>query len=174
MAESDFFYLGKIQKTYGNKGHLLVILDVDNPGEYLELESVYLDLQGERVPFFIDELELKHNKKATLRFQDVNSIEDAEIYAGLEMYLPTSQLPLLEGNHFYFHEITGYRVIDRVFGEIGFIEDILELPHQSLFQVRWGEKEILIPVIDAVIKQVDRQNRVLEIEAPEGLIEIYL
>lgn len=174
MADQGFFYLGKILKTYGNKGHLLVMLDVDNPGEYLELESVYLDLQGERVPFFIDELELKHNKKATLRFQDVNSIEDAEIYPGLEMYLPSSQLPPLEGDRFYFHEITGFRVVDRKYGEIGLIEDVLELPHQSLFQIKWGEKEILIPVIDEVIRSVDRENKILEIEAPEGLIEIYL
>ncbi len=174
MADQGFYYLGKILKTYGNKGHLLVMLDVDDPGEYMELESVYLDLQGERVPFFIDDFELKHNKKATLRFQDVNSIGDAEIYPGLEMYLPVNQLPPLEGDRFYFHEITGFRVVDRKYGEIGLIEDVLELPHQSLFQIKWGEKEILIPVIDEVIRSVDREKKILEIEAPEGLIEIYL
>ena len=174
MNKDDFYYLGKVIKTYGNKGHVMVILDVDDPKVYLNMESVYLDLQGERIPFFIEELELKHNKKAIIRFQDVNSIEDGDIYAGLEMYLPVAQLPPLDGDQFYFHEIKGFRVIDLKHGDIGVIEDILELPLQSLFQIRSGEREILVPVVDEVIIKVDRENRILEIEAPEGLIEIYL
>jgi 16S rRNA processing protein RimM len=174
MNKDDFYYLGKVIKTYGNKGHVMVILDVDDPAEYTKLESVFLDLQGERIPFFIEELELKHNKKAVVRFQDVNSIEDAEIYAGLEMYLPASDLPVLDGDQFYFHEIKGFRVVDLKHGEIGIIDDILELPLQSLFQIRQGEREILIPVVDEVIVNVDRENRILRIDAPEGLIEIYL
>ena len=174
MNKDDFYYLGKIIKTYGNKGHVMVTLDVDDPSAYLNIESVFLDLQGERIPFFIEELELKHNKKAIIRFQDVNSIEDAEIYSGLEMYLPVSQLPPLSDDQFYFHEVKGFTVIDANHGKIGTIEDIIELPHQSLFQIRFGEKEILIPVVDQVILKVDRENHVLEIDAPEGLIEIYL
>lgn len=174
MAEPGFFYLGRILKTFGNKGHLLALLDVDNPEEYLQLESVYLNLQGTQVPFFIEELEIKHAKKVMLRFQDVYSIADAEIYSGLEMYLPLNQLVPLEGDQFYFHEVKGYQVIDRQYGEIGLIEDVLELPHQSLFQIKWGDREILIPVVDEIIKQVDREHRIVKIEAPEGLIDIYL
>lgn len=174
MHTEDFYYLGRILKTFGNKGHLLVKLEVDDPGEYLETESVFLDLHGERIPFFIEELELKHNNKAVLRFQDVDSLQDAEIFAGIEMYLPANTLPKLTGNRFYFHEIKGFRVTDSQHGDIGVIEDVLELPHQSLFQVRFGEKEILIPVVDEIILNVDRDQRMLTIEAPEGLIEIYL
>ncbi len=174
MNKDDFYYLGKIIKTYGNKGHVMVTLDVDDPTDYLNIESVFLDLQGERIPFFIEELELKHNKRAVIRFQDVVSIEDADIYAGLEMYLPVSQLPPLKGDQFYFHEVKGYRVFDLNHGDIGILEDVLELPHQSLFQVRFGEKEILIPVVDEVIVDVDRENKLLKIEAPVGLLEIYL
>ena len=63
MNKDDFFYLGKILKTHGNKGQVIVLLDVDDPEDYLALESVYLDLHGERIPFFIGSLELKHNRK---------------------------------------------------------------------------------------------------------------
>ena len=174
MNKDDFFYLGKILKTHGNKGQVIVLLDVDDPEEYLALGSVYLDLHGERIPFFIGNIELKHNRKAVIKFQDFDSIEDAESLQGLEMYLPITTLPELKGNRFYFHEIIGYTVIDNLHGDIGIIEDILELPHQSLFQVRHGEKEILIPVVDDIIKKVDRRQKQLFIEAPAGLIEIYL
>ncbi len=174
MNKDDFYYLGKILKTHGNKGQVMVHLDVDDPETYQKLESVYLDLHGERIPFFIAALELKHNRKAVVQFQDFNTLEDAESLQGLEMYLPITELPPLKGNRFYYHEIIGFQVVDQNHGNIGVIGDILELPHQSLFQVQHGEKEILIPIVDDIIQKVDRKKKVLMIEAPAGLIEIYL
>ena len=174
MSKDDFFYLGKIFKTHGNKGQVIVLLDVDDPEDYLTLESVYLDLHGELIPFFIDSLELKHNRKAVIQFLDFDSIEDAMSLTGLEMYLPIATLPSLKGNQFYYHEIIGFHVVDEQHGNIGLIEDILELPHQSLFRIRFDDKEILIPVVDDIIQKVDRKKKQLLIKAPEGLIEIYL
>ncbi|MEI6173155.1 MAG: ribosome maturation factor RimM [Bacteroidota bacterium] len=174
MNKDDFYYLGKILKTHGNKGQVMVHLDVDDPEKYLDLESVYLDLHGERIPFFIATLDLKHNQKALIQFQDFETIEDAESLAGLEMFMPITELPPLKGNQFYYHEIIGFRVTDHKHGDIGVIEDVLDLPHQSLFQIRFGEKEILIPVVDEVIQKVDKKKKLLLIKAPEGLIEIYL
>jgi len=174
MNKEDFYYLGKILKTHGNKGQILAHLDVDDLDIYQKLDSVYLDLHGERIPFFIASLELKHNRKAVLKFQDFDNLEDAESLQGLEMYLPITELPALKGNRFYFHEIIGFQVIDQNHGNIGVIEGILELPHQSLFQIRFGEKEILIPVVDEIIQKVDRRKKLLMIGAPAGLIEIYL
>ncbi|MEI6434004.1 MAG: ribosome maturation factor RimM [Bacteroidota bacterium] len=174
MLKDDFYYFGKILKTYGNKGEVMIHLDVDDPLEYLHMESVYLDLHGERIPFFIESVELKHNNKAVIAFQDFNSNEDSECLAGLEMYLPLNSLPPLSGNRFYFHEITGFHVIDSVYGDIGVVENVLELPHQALLQINNGEKEILIPVVDEVISQVNREQKTLNIDAPEGLIAIYL
>lgn len=174
MNKDDFFYLGKILKTHGNKGQVLVQLDVDDPESYQELESVYLDLHGERIPFFISSVELKHNRKAVFSFQDFDNPDDAESLPGLEMYLPVTELPVLTGNRFYFHEITGYQVIDQHHGNIGVIGGVLELPHQSLFRIVNGDKEILVPVVDEIIRKVDRNEKRLFIEAPPGLIEIYL
>ena len=174
MNKDDFYYLGKILKTQGNKGQVMVHLDVDDPESYQKTESVYLDLHGERIPFFIASLELKHNRKAVVHFQDFDTLEDAESLQGLEIYLPITELPALKGNRFYYHEIIGFQVVDQNHGNIGTIDDILELPHQSLFQIRHGEKEILIPIVDQIIHKVDRKKKILIIEAPAGLIEIYL
>jgi 16S rRNA processing protein RimM len=174
MNEDDYYYLGKILKTHGNKGHVMIHLDVDDPENYNNLESVYLDLHGERIPFFIASLELKHNRKALVHFQDFNTIEDAESLSGLEIYLPVKVLPQLKGNRFYYHEIIGFHVTDQQHGDIGVIEDVLDLPHQALLQIRFGEKEILVPVVDEIILKVDKRNKNLLILAPEGLIDIYL
>ncbi len=173
MARDDFYYLGKVLKTFGNKGQVMVNLDVDDPEDYLEMESVFLDLEGERVPFFIETLELKNKRKAIIRFQDVTTLEDAEVYIGREMYLPVSILPPLKGDQFYFHEVIGFKVLDSRHGDIGILVNILPLPHQSLLQITKGKREILIPLVDEIIQQVDRNTKTIFITAPEGLIEIY-
>lgn len=174
MLKDDFYYVGRILKTYGNKGQVMVHLDVDEPTEYLELESVYLDLHGERVPFFIDTIELKHNNKAVIGFQDYATIEDAECLKGMEMYLPLTSLPALDADQFYFHEIKGFKVFDEKYGDLGIVEDVLELPHQSLLQIKYAGKEVLIPIVDEIILEIDKAGKLLKIAAPEGLIDIYL
>ncbi len=63
MARDDFYYLGKVLKTFGNKGQVMVNLDVDDPEDYLEMESVFLDLEGERFRFLLKPLSLKINGK---------------------------------------------------------------------------------------------------------------
>jgi 16S rRNA processing protein RimM len=174
MQKIDFYYLGKILKTYGNKGQLMVQLEVDEPEKYLKLESVYLDVYGERIPFFITAVELKAGKSAVFSFADVFSADEAVEYTGKEMFLPLDTLPALSGKQFYFHEVEGFEVTDTRYGELGRIESVLDLNHQCLFQIRRGEKEILIPVVDEIILELDRENKKLLIEAPEGLIDIYL
>ena len=174
MKPDPFFYLGKILKRHGNAGYLMVTLDVDETENYRKLESVFVDLEHERIPFFIDSVELLEKNKAILKLADVNDAEHADAFAGREMYLPISMLPKLDGNKFYYHEIKGFTVIDEERGEIGIIQDVLELPHQAMFQISNGTNEILIPILDEVIQSVDRKKKTIYIKAPEGLIDIYL
>ena len=75
---------------------------------------------------------------------------------------------------FYFHEIIGFTVVDTEKGELGPVTDVLEYPTQAILQVMKGKKEILIPILDQVIQNVDRDNKILTITAPEGLIDMYL
>lgn len=174
MNEQDFYYLGKILRTHGNKGQLIVHLDVDEPESYKKLESVYLDVYGERIPFFIASIEIRERNTALFLFTDFQTTEEASELAGKEIYLPVSALPELSGNQFYFHEIEGFEAIDAVHGNIGIVDTVLELPRQALLQIKKDGKEILVPLVDEVIQKVDRENRKLFLEVPEGLIEIYL
>lgn len=174
MNKDDFYYLGKIAKPFGSKGQVVAFLDVDEPLHYSKLESVYLDLDGEWVPFLVESVEIQAGKKALLHFEDVKTAEDAAAYTGREMYLLLTSLPPLRGKKFYYHEIKGFSVIDAIHGTIGTLVKVLDLPRQSLLQIKSGDKEILIPIVDEVIMKVDRKKKELHIRAPEGLIDIYL
>ena len=93
---------------------------------------------------------------------------------GKSVYLPMEMLPKLSGKQFYFHEIVGFMVVDTEKGELGPISEVLEYPTQAILQVMKGKKEILIPILDQVIQNVDRDKKILTITAPEGLIDMYL
>jgi 16S rRNA processing protein RimM len=174
MNKDDFFYFGKIHKAYGNRGHVLAHLDVDNPEKYQNLESVFIGIDEDRIPFFITSIEFKPKNQAIILFEDTSSVEDAEIFEKRELFLPVTMLPKLSGKKFYYHEVVGFRVIDESKGDIGILKSVMEMPQQALLQIQFGPKEILIPLTDQILKKVDRVKKELRISAPEGLIEIYL
>jgi 16S rRNA processing protein RimM len=174
MDKEDFYYLGKVLKPFGGKGHLSVLLDVDDAARYQKLETVFIGIDQNRIPYFISSFELRSSTRAILKFEDIDSADEASIFAGRELYLPLSMLPKLKGRKFYYHEITGFTVMDENRGNIGTVRSVLEFPHQPMLQVYLEDKEILIPMADEIILKVDRKKKEISIRAPEGLIDIYL
>jgi 16S rRNA processing protein RimM len=173
MENDDFYYLGRILKTFGNKGQLIILFDVDDSTLYKNLESVFVEIDHERVPFFIESMELQPNDKAIVSFFDIDSKEEAESFVTKELFLPLSALPKKSGNDFYNHEIIGFTVIDEHLGDIGIVEDLVEMPMQTLLQVRNKGREILIPVVDEIVKKVNRKTKTITVDTPEGLVELY-
>lgn len=172
MTKDECYYLGRVTKPFGFKGELAMYLDVDCPDDYASLDSVFIETKNGLVPYFIKSIRINGNK-AYATFEDVTA-ENVSSLVGRDMYLPLELLPKLTGNQFYFHEVKGFRVVDECHGDIGRIESIIEYPAQPLFQIMNGETEILVPVIDQIIKKVDREACCIYIKAPDGLIELYL
>lgn len=174
MRKEDCFFLGKIVKKYSFKGELLVTLDTDEPEMYTEMESVFVELNHNLIPFFIESVSLHKSRLLRIQFEDVTTEEDANQLLGCELYLPLDLLPPLEGDKFYFHEVIGFKVIDKNKGEIGQITSVNDQTAQSLFVIDFNGKEILIPVNDQFIKKLDRKTKTITLDTPEGLIDLYL
>lgn len=172
MTKEECFNLGYISKTVGNKGELLLVLDVDDVKRYKNLESVFVELNKQLVPFFITGIELRGNG-AKVSFEGIDTTSRAEELTRTSLYLPLSFLPPLKGKKFYFHEVLGFAAVDKTYGSIGTIENVLDYPTQALFQIRKGATEILIPVKDDFIVAIHRDTRTIELDAPEGLIDVY-
>lgn len=170
---NDFFYLGMITKPFGYKGQLFIYLDTDEPEKYTSLDAVFLDIDGEMIPYMIEEFQYRDNNLAVIKFADI-SPDEAKSLVKSELYLPCSMLPPLTGNKFYFHEVIGFSVIDKEKGNIGICREFIEISHQPIMQIELGDKEILIPAVDEYLKELDREKKIIYIEAPEGLIDIYL
>lgn len=174
MRKEECFYLGKIVRKYSFKGEVLIKLDTDEPELYTELESVFVDFNNNLIPFFIEQSGLHKSTLLRVRFEDVDTEEKADEIIGLEVYLPLSFLPELDEDQFYYHEIIGFTAEDVNFGKIGVVKGVNDSAAQALFEIEHDGKQILIPVNDDFIHKVDKKNKILILDTPEGLIEMYL
>ena len=174
MQKKDCFYLGKIVKKYSFKGEVLVKLDTDEPELYENIEALFVDLRNNLVPFFIESSQLHKSELLRIKFEEVDTEEDADSILKCDVYLPLQFLPKLENDQFYFHEIIGYTVEDLNFGTLGIVKSINDSTSQALFEIDRDGIEILIPMNDAFIKKVDKKKKLIIVETPEGLIDLYL
>ena len=173
MADKNFYYLGTLTKPFGLKGALCAYFDVDDCERYLDLDAVFIETDGEMLPYMIEDLQFRGNNQFVIKLQDVD-IDNVREFVQTELYLPLSRLPKLTGNRFYFHEVFGFQVVDEQLGEIGTCKGFMELTNNPLMQVDHDGTEILIPASSEFVTNVDRENKTLHVTTPEGLVELYL
>lgn len=174
MRKEDCFYLGKIVTKYSFKGEVVIKLDTDEPELYTEMESVYVEFGANLVPFFIEKSSLHKGNQLRVQFEDVYNEEEADAILKSAVYLPNTMLPELTGDKFYYHEVIGFTVVDDNFGEVGQIVHINDKAAQPLFEIDRDGTEIFIPMVDDFIKKVDRENKIIQVNAPDGLIALYI
>ncbi len=174
MKKEDCFYLGKIVSKYSFKGEVLVKIDADEPEIYENMESVFISLGNNLIPFFIDKCRLHKSSLLRIKFEEVLNESDADRIMGSKLYLPLTMLPKLSGNKFYYHEVVGFTLQDDVHGDIGQITCVNDTTSQALFEAKKGDKQLLIPINDEIITKVDRENKTIFVTTPEGLVDLYL
>ena len=174
MKKSDCYHLGYVAKLHGFKGEVSLFLDVTDPDRYAELDAFYVDVNNQLVPFFVKSIKLKNKGFAAVKLEGVETEEKARTLLRRSVYLNKELLVELDDLHFYDHEVINFAVVDKNHGPIGKIQDVIDLAANPLLQVTEGKREILIPLLPGLVQKVDRKGKILHIEAPEGLICLYL
>jgi 16S rRNA processing protein RimM len=174
MKKTDCFQLGYIAKLHGFKGEVSLFLDVTEPERYASLDAFYIDINDQLIPFFIERIKLKSKGFAAIKLEGVDTEDYARELLRKSVYLPSEILEDLDDKHFYDHEVIGFTVEDVNHGNIGKIQDVIDLSANPLLQIVEGDREILVPLLPGLVQKVDRKNKSLLIEAPEGLIGLYL
>ena len=174
MNAEDFFHLGIFTKAHGLKGGMILQLDTDNPEDFSDLSSIFIDENGLKVPFFVCWSKLLPNHRLSVRFENTHSAKDVEYFIGKKAFLPLSLLPELTGNQFYYHEVVGYQAKSVSNDYLGIIKNIRDDVHPALFEIHKQGKSILIPVIDPFIEYVDRKEKQIHLSLPEGTTDLYI
>lgn len=177
MTLDDYYQLGSIGKPHGLKGFVVAFLDVDDPQAYRKLKSVLLEMPsapGKLVSYDVEKLQPQSNERALLKLKGIDRIEEAEPLRNAKLYRPLQELPTLDADQFYFHDVIGYTVLDEKLGTLGIVETFYELPQQDVLAMCYKGQEVLIPVVDELVSHADQATKTLHVTLPDGLLDVYL
>ncbi len=173
MTTEDYFQIGTITKTRGLKGELQVYIAFDEP-EKLKFNSLFIELAGKLVPYFVTFFKLPLKNVAYLLLEDVDTIEKASLLVKKNVFLPNKIKPKKKKNEFGLKDLLHFIAVDEDEGELGEIIEIQEFPQQLIATVAYKNQEVLFPLNESIIKSIDVVKGVVLVDLPEGLLDVYL
>lgn len=174
MDKKDFFNLGNITRCNRKTAELTISFDAGQPEGLTGTDVIFIEIDGGLVPFFVKNIRPKNHDNCLVVLEDFDTPDKAERLVGNKVFLSDDQQDELSDDQFFANEIIGYEVIDEVHGAIGIIEHIIENTQQEILQIRFNKKEILIPLVEQIFTKISRKQKKLFVNAPEGLIDLYL
>ncbi len=167
----DLVAIAKITKTRGLRGEVVADVLTDFPERFDDLERVYA-LGGTTE---ISELTLEkfwfQKDRIILKFAGYDSVEQAETLRDCEICIPETEAVALESDEYFDWQLEDCAV-ETVEGErIGRVKEIMRTGGTEILVVENDEKEYLIPFAEAICIEVDVENKLIRVDAPEGLLE---
>lgn len=163
--------IGKIAATHGLKGSVILV-HIVGKSDWLKKDDVlFLELnKGSYIPFFVTEAKPAHEDEYIVNFEDVESVDEGKKLVGKPVYVKEDILekhvndsPLLW---------IGFNIVDRDKGSIGAIEDVMQTGHQWLAKLTYEGREVLVPLIEEMILDVNVRNKFVRMDLPEGLLDL--
>lgn len=173
MNKQDCFQLGKFTKPFRYSGEVILWMDVDDKKLYADTKVVWVEERKQLIPYMIEKLK-SHKDRYVAKVSGVETEEAARALCGKDVFLPMSDLPQLDKNTFYFHEVPGWTAVSMNTGdEIGEIVQVLDYGPYPLLEVDLNGTEVIVPLPQNFRIEVDRKEEKLLIEIPDGLVEVF-
>ncbi|MBR2262715.1 MAG: 16S rRNA processing protein RimM [Paludibacteraceae bacterium] len=174
IAKDSVLQIGKIQKVHGLQGELAFSFTSEIFDE-IELPYFICEIDGILVPFFIENYRFKNDEVALVKFEGIDNEADAKILVKSPLYIEKKFLPEhiggeeIEGATYYI----GYKVYDTDQQLLGEITDIDDETENILFLIENGKgEEFIIPACDSYIREINDDDKTIQMELPEGLLAI--
>ena len=158
--------IAQILKSNGRDGELLVSFASIAPEDIDLQEPVFIEFDGLPVPFYFESFTQRGNSRALVRLTGVHNLTDADELAGAALY---AEDDLYEDEE---EDLTGWTVLDADGTEVGTISAHEDIPGNPCIWVETGHGEVLIPLHEELVLEVDEQKQTLRMEIPEGLLEL--
>lgn len=162
-------WVGSITGNYGVKGQLKIVLDTDiknlEKGTWL-----FLEIQKKPVPFFIEET-LGQDKGYVVKLKGIDTPEQGRDYFNISVGVQENNLVEPKTNDLL--QLIDYKIIDaNSKREIGLIEDIYDNSAHLLAKVNYQENELLIPLHNELVIDINEREKEITLQLPEGLIDL--
>ncbi len=175
MNLPQLFEIGSVQRTHGVNGEVQVNWTNNfNPDEN-KIESVFIEIDGIPIPFFITTLRSKGHSSSLLKLEDIDDITAADELVGNRILFPETSQIQEPNDEIYIEDMVGYQLIDQKGVLLGIIESYDDYAGNTVFTLKHTTgKEIIIPVTPELITDVDEEDKHVVMVIPEGLIDLYL
>jgi 16S rRNA processing protein RimM len=165
--------VAEVLRPRGNRGELLIRSQTDVPGRFERLKRAQARLvDGRDVPVEIERV-WAHDGAWVLKLAGVNAIGDAERFRGADLWVPVEARGELPQGEFFESDLIGCVVVDAARGtELGRVEGWQACGGPPLMQVRVDAREVLIPFVPAICREVNLEARRICVELPDGLLDL--
>jgi 16S rRNA processing protein RimM len=164
----DLFVIGEIVKTRGLHGCLKVLCYVETKNNFAKLKFVYIEKSsGQKDRLAVRKIDVS-GKIFFVELEDISNVESAQALIGCKVFLPEDMLDELPEGEYYWRDIIGLDVYTEEGKCIGKIESVFPTGSNDVYVCK-GEREILLPAIAEVIRNIDVNRRVMMVRLLEGL-----
>ncbi len=168
--------IGYLRKAHGIQGEFKVVVEDKFIDDFLETEVVFLEIKGEKLPYFVEEA--RDGGMLLLKLEEVNTRSQAEQLGTKSMFMRREDIQLtdaeiaLEDNKAVFARLLNYTLWEAELGVVGKIKEIVVFPQQELAKVVYNSQERLIPLRAEWIVREDRLLKKVIMNLPQGLLEL--
>lgn len=164
--------IGYIVKTHGYKGDVKVRFHEGYEEGAQGLKAIFVERNGERIPYFLTAFHPTSGTEAILHFEDLENKEAAAALKGAILLARDEDITRRDAETAEPSEFIGLMVQDRTLGDIGVVEDYYVLPHQNLLVVRHRAKEVLIPMHENLVHEYHPGSGRIIFDLPEGFLDL--
>jgi 16S rRNA processing protein RimM len=169
---NHYFKIGKLAATFGVEGQLVLQHSLGKKTSLKGLEMIFIEEKKDSfLPYFIASTKIKNDKETFILLEEIQSKERAHFLVKKEVWLSESDFKKFAAATAPI-SFLGFTIINDQ-EELGEVIEVIEQPHQILCTIMIGGKEILIPIHENSLRKIDKKNRKLFVNLPDGLIEIY-
>ena len=169
----EYFKIGKFVAAYGLKGELVLKHELGKKTSLKGLQTIFIEEKKESfLPWFIESTKIKNEKEVFVKLEGVESREAAIKLTQKEVWFTDADIKKFSAKSSPIN-LLGYTIVNNK-QPVGEILEIIEQPHQLLCRVEIKGKEALIPLHQNFLQGINHAKKHVNVELPEGLIEIYL
>ena len=168
----DLLEVGKIVNTHGLRGEVKVVPWTDYPEVFEDIETVYIKKKSDYERLDIAGIKYQKNN-LIIRFAQLKDINEAEKYKNRVLYAERTSLGELPEGVYYIADLIGLDVVKEDGEKVGIISDVFNTGSNDIYEVkREGQKNLLLPVIDDVVLNIDVENKKVTVRMMEGLEDL--
>ena len=169
----EYFKIGKFAAAYGLKGDLVLKHELGKKTSLKGLQTIFIEEKKESfLPWFIESTKIKNETEVFVKLEGVATREAAIKLTQKEVWLTSADIKMFSAKSSPIN-LLGYTIVNNK-QPVGDILEIIEQPHQLLCRVEIKGKEALIPLHENFLQGINHAKKQVNVELPEGLIEIYL